>query len=296
MLQISSATQTELRCGLRQLRDEIAELGEFLAVRGRERACGNIKYQLAAARFQITLIRHAYACRKAGFNPDQPRVPRGNPDGGQWTAEGGDEMPATTVRTRSPNDAGSESSITSVDGVSISDSRVISDASPDPMVPGAQYAQTRINIETSALTGIQRIDDTTMKLANTLARVKDVVDYAPNLGPAVYGTEVHTAFAAALRLQQLPGVDVEPTFGGDYYGATGSLRPDAVLRNDIGDVIAIYDVKTGEKGIDPIRAAKLRLSAGVGNEVPVIQLSIPYGVSRKYAALKNVFEALLRKK
>jgi len=26
---------------------------------------------------------------KAGFNPGQPRVPRGNPGGGQWTSEGG---------------------------------------------------------------------------------------------------------------------------------------------------------------------------------------------------------------
>jgi hypothetical protein len=27
--------------------------------------------------------------RKYGFNPNQPRVPAGNPDGGQWTSEGG---------------------------------------------------------------------------------------------------------------------------------------------------------------------------------------------------------------
>ena len=27
--------------------------------------------------------------RKAGFNPDEPRVPAGNPGGGQWTTEGG---------------------------------------------------------------------------------------------------------------------------------------------------------------------------------------------------------------
>jgi hypothetical protein len=27
--------------------------------------------------------------RKAGFNPDEPRVPAGNPDGGQWTRDGG---------------------------------------------------------------------------------------------------------------------------------------------------------------------------------------------------------------
>ena len=31
---------------------------------------------------------------KAGYNPDQPRVPTGNPDGGQWTSEGGDPSPA----------------------------------------------------------------------------------------------------------------------------------------------------------------------------------------------------------
>ena len=30
---------------------------------------------------------------KGGYNPDQPRVPAGNPDGGQWTSEGGDAPP-----------------------------------------------------------------------------------------------------------------------------------------------------------------------------------------------------------
>lgn len=29
------------------------------------------------------------ACLKAGFDPNQPRVPAGNPDGGQWASEGG---------------------------------------------------------------------------------------------------------------------------------------------------------------------------------------------------------------
>jgi hypothetical protein len=47
------------------------------------------------------------------YSPDQPRVPAGNSDGGQWTNEGG----------------------------GITDSRVLSDATPDPIRPGAQYAQ-----------------------------------------------------------------------------------------------------------------------------------------------------------
>lgn len=53
------------------------------------------------------------------------------------------------------------------------------------------------------------------------------------------------------------------------------------MRSDSGDIVAIYDVKTGERGIDLIRAARLRVAAGVGNSVPVIELSIPYGVLRK---------------
>jgi len=59
----------------------------------------------------------------------------------------------------------------------------MSDAAPDAVVPGAQYAQTQFNIDPSALTGISTIDDTTKQLANTLARIKDTFEYTPNLGP-----------------------------------------------------------------------------------------------------------------
>lgn len=63
------------------------------------------------------LFIHALLEGKANFNPDQPRVPKGNPDGGQWTDEGGgsdgnggtednrdfhDEYSATRRRDRPP--------------------------------------------------------------------------------------------------------------------------------------------------------------------------------------------------
>ena len=77
------------------------------------------------------LARYQEACRragfedadcKAGFNPDQPRVPAGNPDGGQWTSGSGA--------------AGSDT------GGGINDPRVLSDAAPDNIwIPGARYAQ-----------------------------------------------------------------------------------------------------------------------------------------------------------
>ena len=213
---------------------------------------------------------------EAKYRPDQPRVPKGVPEGGQWTDDAG------AGGSRVGHSSSTDSGVNKPSGAS-TPGLVMSDATPDPVKPGVQYAQlTRIEYQTNALTGIQKIDQSTVTLANTLARVIDVLNYVPDFGPAVYGTEVHTAFAAALRLQSLPGIEVEPTFG-PYYGAMGSVRPDAVLRNDVGDIVAMYDVKTGERGIEPMRAARLRSAAGVGNDVPVFELSVLYGVQRKAA-------------
>lgn len=49
-----------------------------------------------------------------------------------------------------------------------------------------------------------------------------------------------------------------------------SVRPDVVLRNDSGEIHAIYDIKTGDGGIDPWRARELRAATGVGPDVPII--------------------------
>lgn len=233
-----------------------------------------MRREVTSLRDDLRRTIHSYYARK--YSPNQPRVPAGSREGGQWISGSGVSISV---------DDGSLPRVRLADAGSVAKPTVMSDATPDPIIPGAQYAQTQINIDTSALTGISSIDGTTKRLANTLARVRDGLNYLPDLGPAVYGTQVHTAFAAAVRLQRLPGVEVEPTFGGPYYSAKKSLRPDAILRSDSGDIVAIYDVKTGERGIDPIRAARLRVAAGVGNNVPVIELSIPYGVRRKSIVL-----------
>jgi hypothetical protein len=74
------------------------------------------------------------------YSPDQPRVPAGNRDGGQWVGENGDanhdgsRADVASIRTRVryaadiPRDASNNSEI-------------LSDATPDNMwIPGAQYA------------------------------------------------------------------------------------------------------------------------------------------------------------
>lgn len=78
-----------------------------------------LKAVLAVRKFERTWA----AFRAKAYNPDQPRVPAGNPDGGQWTY--GDGAPTSGSSDGRRNDP-----------------RVLSDATPDnPWKPGAQYAQ-----------------------------------------------------------------------------------------------------------------------------------------------------------
>ena len=243
-MRTSIAFQIDIeRRHLREIRSDLDEVKRILAIRQRERKDQDIECRLAALRFQRALKKYVDSCRKAGFNPNQPRVPAGSREGGQWTHDSGEgsRYGGSTSRTRVANATGDSSPAS------------MNDATPDPIISGAQYAQAPINIDTSALTGISTIDNTTKQLATTLARIKDSVEYLPTLTPQGYGRAVHTAFAAAVRVQGLRGIapsDVETTFGGNRYGAKGSIRTDVVLRNDVGDVIAIYDVKTAKRALN----------------------------------------------
>lgn len=240
-----------------------------------------LKWHLAAHNFQRACNKFA-AQLEHRYRPDQPRVPAGNPDGGQWTTDPRIAVPSMPdPQTSAP--VGKPQTL----------APIMSDANPDLLIPGAQYAQTEIRINPGALTGISTIDDTTKTLTNMLARTVDAIDYLPDYTPQKYGIVVHTAFAGAVLLGRLPGIgagDVETTFGGDYYGAENSVRTDVVLRNEVGDIVAIYDVKTGNAGITPSRAAELRAKTGTGFNVPIIELNIRRGVIRKNSRLEMNFK------
>jgi hypothetical protein len=68
------------------------ELSRALALRAIKSQLLRLKWLVAAERFEIAMRRHDRALRracKANFNPDQPRVPRGQREGGQWIDDGG---------------------------------------------------------------------------------------------------------------------------------------------------------------------------------------------------------------
>jgi hypothetical protein len=199
------------------------------------------------------------------YSPDQPRVPQGNPHGGEWTKE---------------DDGGSEtSSISGANSPSVllsTPTQIVSDANPDSVKTGEQYAQ--LEIKRFDRTQNPAIDGTSLKLSAILARVMGGNPPAVGMTPQQYGTFIHLQFADAVRSARLPGVgygDVETTFPeGNSYGSPDSIRTDVVLRNVEGKVIAIYDVKTGDSGLTPARADQLRAKTRAPSDTPVIELRL----------------------
>ncbi|MFT0878868.1 hypothetical protein VRZ08_20050 [Rhodopseudomonas sp. G2_2311] len=70
-----------------------------------------------------------------------------------------------------------------------------------------------------------------------------------------------------------------------YYGLAGTIRTDATLRNVQGDIIAIYDVKTGAQTISRARADELRAKTRAAPDTPVFELNVVRGISRKQIVL-----------
>jgi hypothetical protein len=137
------------------------------------------------------------------------------------------------------------------------------------------------------LTGIPTIDNTSEALSGILTKVMATLEYLPEMSPQYYGIAVHAAFGVAVKWANLPGVgDIERSFSLEdsdpRYGLARSVRTDVTLRNIQGDIIAIYDVKTGDKQISHSRADALREKARAAPGTPVFELNIVRGLSRKY--------------
>jgi hypothetical protein len=58
-------------------------------IRNYEISLSRLSYHAAALHVLLAGRRIQWLLRKANFHPDEPRVPAGNPDGGQWTTIGG---------------------------------------------------------------------------------------------------------------------------------------------------------------------------------------------------------------
>lgn len=118
-----------------------------------------LKWRRAFDQWESKLARWVEAA-KTGFNPNQPRVPAGNPDGGQWTGGGG----------------------------GAGDGPVLSDANPDFFTkPGTRVAQARgPNRGSTIRVGNRRLPATvgqSMRFGAADRRAKQLVKRAQELDP-----------------------------------------------------------------------------------------------------------------
>ncbi len=215
------------------------------------------------------------AALKANFNPDQPRVPAGNRDGGQWTSEGVSGTPHADPTRQI------------LDDIYAARRRLPGDR---PLLPVPHLSPPRdtgaprepVRIVNNAQTGMSTVDEATEKLRVVL---ENTVNARPQGFGADYGRQVHYAFGDAVRAANIRGIapeDVETTFPKDTrYGSKDSIRTDIVLRNEGGDVIAIYDVKTGNATLDAGRVQELRDKTEVNFRVPIIEMHVTRGLSLK---------------
>jgi hypothetical protein len=205
-----------------------------------------------------------------GYDPNQPRVPAGHRDGGQWTNtfQVGDRRNVRRYSRDTPN--------------------VVDDFGFDsPTGPQVWRAAASISIDDDALTRDPVIDKATIFLLQTLATTVELTDRLPAWNAARYGVAIHVAFGALVRNAGYEGIgprDVEHSFSFGMpgrYGGFGTIRTDVLLRNIHGEVIAIYDVKTGGAKLDDARVRELRRKSGVGANVPIFELHVLRGASRR---------------
>ena len=130
----------------------------------------------------------------------------------------------------------------------------------------------------------QKIDQTSFTLLAILTQVVDRIGPRSDLSPSQYGTKIHTEFATAVRGEGIADVEVEQTFGldpDDTYGAEGSIRTDVLLRDESGNIIAIWDVKTGNARLKPWRVRELRQMTDTTSDTYVFEMNADRGVVLK---------------
>ncbi len=229
-------------------------------------------------------------------DPNQPRVPAGHTDGGQWTRLGDVRMrPAESeldglARQRDAQDARDNVGWNAQEG---SLSRLLDSIDSLNLPEKAsyrfhQYVETRevgrdqqsfryAEHKHLSFADEHAVERTTKILQDILVRVNQAVSQRPNLISArLYGIAVHKRFADEVRARNLPGigrVGVEQSFVKTLptrYGLEGSIRTDIVLRNENDVIIAIYDLKTGGATMRPSREKKIREYTNVSPDVRLI--------------------------
>lgn len=116
------------------------------AYRTEDIAMRRMAYKATSLRMRLAAKRFLQHWVKANFNPGQPRVPRGNPNGGQWTRIGGAERPRVIRIGDNPLDPDPDSPAENLDEIDVPSFLPIPETRPGSL--GERYEIIR-NLATS---------------------------------------------------------------------------------------------------------------------------------------------------
>jgi hypothetical protein len=223
------------------------------------------------------------------YNPNQPRVPAGHHDGGQWTGGGSaDQGKMQLAFVGDPRrfaiqfivQKAIEAGLAAYSALSAYNSRhhrtvleVKARGYFREGAPGGEFNQTRPRILTQ-----QQVTDVCGKLKTvqeiTDEAVKKVKAEGKSMSPTQYGTEIHKRVASAIGKND-PNLKAEISYvkmaeegvnmeeerkkmqeHGVDYGTKGSIRVD-ILEKIGENTVCVYDIKTGNAGLSFARFAEI---------------------------------------
>lgn len=210
-------------------------------------------------------IRFAALAEK--YDPNQPRVPAGNPDGGQWTSVGGeggdsesfeDLVQPVFAPAVAPAIAAIEAALAVFAGLSALNSnngRAIFEFN----ARGYDRDGDLSNFAASRLLNRDQVENECPRL-NEVQQRTDFAAASVNRSDfaraSEYGTAIHKNIADQIRVLGDPNLRAEvslmKTQEALRYGQAGSIRIDIFERVGNGTV-CVYDIKTGSEGLSLAR-------------------------------------------
>lgn len=202
------------------------------------------------------------------YDPNQPRVPAGQHDGGEWTRDGNSHHPAAQPVLYNP--AGQAVAAILALWAWLS-SRNTPNKKSIIVFKARDYRRDGpydFDVENVGTLTKEEVDS----VCRRLQQVQSLTDSAANkikplrryMSPAEYGTQVHSELKRQIDKMRDPNFRAEVSHikgmeEEQNYGAKGTVRVDVLEKRDEATV-CVYDIKTGRSGLSVARFGEIASS------------------------------------